>query len=77
MKLTHQHLHLKYFDGEITQLNEMWMWYEEGVVVVAVKSLYSQMHHSTDIISRNEDDVIALLLQKDQSNLINCFPEIH
>lgn len=57
MKLTHQHLHVNYIDGEITQLNEMWMWYEEGV---AVKSLYSQMHHS--IIFHNEDDVIALTL---------------
>lgn len=41
---------------------------------VAVKSLYSQMHHSTDIISRNEDDVIALILQKDQKQFNQLLP---
>lgn len=40
----------------------MWMWYEEGV---AVKSLCYQMHHSTDIVFRNDDDGIAFVLQED------------
>lgn len=36
---------------------------------VAVKSLYSQMHRTAEIIFHSEDDVIALTLQKGRKEI--------